>query len=355
MSAAAEDLTTDGAEIDVIVIGAGIMGAATARALALAGKRVLVLEQYQIGHRDGSSHGASRAFTFAHPDPEFVAMAAESQPLWRSLEAETGARLLTPIGALLRPLDLSSITATLDQHLLDYEVLTAAAIDARFGIRLPRAASLIYQADAGMLAADVALHAMLSSAQKHGAELHERTRVTGFTSDSQGVEVRTTGQTLRARAAVVTAGGWAPALLAEAGVALTATPTRETVAFYEMDENVPALFEHGNPPLYSLLSPGEGLKVGEHHAGPVADPPHQGAPSDDSIARLTQYVRSRFPMARPEPSHAETCIYTNTPDERFVLECHGRIVVGCACNGQGFKFAPAIGNRLAAMAVESAK
>ena len=44
--------------------------------------------------------------------------------------------------------------------------------------------------------------------------------------------------------------------------------------------------------------------------------------------------------------------YTTTADERFVLERHGRIVVGSACSGHGFKFAPAIGERLAALALD---
>ncbi len=46
----------------------------------------------------------------------------------------------------------------------------------------------------------------------------------------------------------------------------------------------------------------------------------------------------------------ETCFYTNTDDERFILERRGDVVIGSACSGHAFKFAPAVGERLAALA-----
>ena len=54
-------------------------------------------------------------------------------------------------------------------------------------------------------------------------------------------------------------------------------------------------------------------------------------------------------------SAAETCLYTNTPDERFVLERRGRIVVAAACNGQGFQLAPESGRRVAALALDAGR
>ncbi|MGH2736372.1 MAG: FAD-dependent oxidoreductase, partial [Actinomycetota bacterium] len=70
-----------------------------------------------------------------------------------------------------------------------------------------------------------------------------------------------------------------------------------------------------------------------------------------SIEKVSGWIRQRFPQADPTPAHAETCIYTNTPDEHFVLERHGPIVVGSPCSGHGYKFAPLIGKRLAEMAL----
>jgi sarcosine oxidase len=89
------------------------------------------------------------------------------------------------------------------------------------------------------------------------------------------------------------------------------------------------------------------LKVGEHIAGPPTDPAEEGSANQGSVERLGDWVRVRYPTVDPTPASAETCIYTNTPDEHFVLERHGNIVVGSPCSGHGFKFAPLIGEKLA--------
>ena len=91
--------------------------------------------------------------------------------------------------------------------------------------------------------------------------------------------------------------------------------------------------------------------MGEHIAGPVVNPDDDGSVNDESVARLSAWVSERYPSAAPSPHHAETCLYTVTPDEHFVLERHGRIVVGSPCSGHGFKFAPLIGERLADLAL----
>jgi sarcosine oxidase len=134
------------------------------------------------------------------------------------------------------------------------------------------------------------------------------------------------------------------------------TPTRETVAYFGHDDplSLPTLVDWSDPTaLYALASPGQGLKAGLHHTGPVIDPDEEGAVDAEIVARLAAGVRERYVRAAPEPHGAETCIYTNTSDESFVLERHGRIVVGSACSGHGFKFAPLIGERLADLAVEA--
>jgi len=65
-------------------------------------------------------------------------------------------------------------------------------------------------------------------------------------------------------------------------------------------------------------------------------------------------VAHRYPEVDPSPLASQTCLYTNTADESFVLERHGRVVVGSACSGHGFKFAPAVGRTLAALACAAA-
>jgi sarcosine oxidase len=84
--------------------------------------------------------------------------------------------------------------------------------------------------------------------------------------------------------------------------------------------------------------------------GAPADPDEEGGPDEALVQEIADWTRERFPRADPNPVHAESCFYTTTDDERFVLERHGRIVVGSACSGHGFKFGPATGKRLAALA-----
>src|SRR5215217_3093020 len=79
---------------DVIVVGGGVMGCATAYHLAKRGRRVLLLEQFAIGHDRGSSHGHSRIFRLAYDAPDYVRLAQAAFPLWRALERESGADLL---------------------------------------------------------------------------------------------------------------------------------------------------------------------------------------------------------------------------------------------------------------------
>jgi sarcosine oxidase len=110
--------------------------------------------------------------------------------------------------------------------------------------------------------------------------------------------------------------------------------------------------ETGGHGMYSLHDPVHGLKAGAHHAGAEADPDTEAPPDPAIVERIASWVRDRFPEVDPEPVEAQSCLYTTTADEHFVLERRGRVVVGSACSGHGFKFAPAVGRRLAALALE---
>ena len=103
--------------------------------------------------------------------------------------------------------------------------------------------------------------------------------------------------------------------------------------------------------MYSLHDPVHGLKAGAHHAGAEADPDLEGSPDPAIVERIAAWVRERFPEVDPDPVEAQSCLYTTTSDEHFVLERRGRVVVGSACSGHGFKFAPAVGRRLADLAL----
>ncbi len=105
--------------------------------------------------------------------------------------------------------------------------------------------------------------------------------------------------------------------------------------------------------MFSLHDPVYGLKAGAHHAGTETNPDDVGEPDRALVERISAWVAERLPNAYPEPLLAETCLYTTTPDERFILERRGRVVIGSACSGHGFKFAPEVGKRVADLALSA--
>ncbi|CAN5277548.1 N-methyl-L-tryptophan oxidase [soil metagenome] len=339
---------------DVVVVGAGMAGSAAARSLANAGREVVLLEQFDFGHRRGSSHGASRIFRYSYPDPTYVALSMEALGLWRELEDATGRELVTTTGGLDAGPGLTAQAEALGACGAKFEWVAGPEVGERFpALSFPAEDTLLFQPDAGIVRADDALRAFITAAEDGGADVRWNTRVQALRASGDGVEVDTPEGSVTAEVAVVTAGPWAPALLAAAGIDLPAVPTRETVAYFSLadDDLVPSLVDWDDPIFYALASPGQGLKAGLHHGGPVADPDTEGAPSGATVALLREAVTRRYPGAASEPTLVETCFYTNTDDERFILERRGPIVVGSACSGHGFKFAPLTGRRLADLAL----
>jgi sarcosine oxidase len=332
------------ADAEVAVVGAGVMGLATARVLAQAGRDVVVCEQFEIGHGGGSSHGGSRIVRLSYPEERWVRLAQEAYPLWQELEAAWGRALLDQPGTL----DLGDWAANrqaLTACGVPFEVLDAAEIERRFPIRLEDDRNGLFQADGGIVYADLALQALLGSATAGGAQVREGTRISSI--DDEGETVLLDG--LRAKAVVVTAGAWAPRL-----VGVDATPTRETTSYFPFEEPVPSVIDTstGEKHAYALAAPGAGLKAGLHQSGPAIDPDEPGEPDAEIAAATAAWVERRFPGAGPA-SRVETCLYTTRSNDEFVLERKGRVVIGSPCSGHGFKFAPVVGKRLAALALEA--
>lgn len=349
-------------KVDVAIVGAGAAGLATARALARSGRRVVALEQFGLGHSRGSSHGTSRIFRLAYEDPYYVAMAKAALPLWRELERESGLELLTTTGALDVGGNLESFQAALEANGVPAEILARDEVGRRFpALHLPEDEAL-FQADGGIARPDRTTEALARSARSHGAEIREQARVRGIEADGDGVRIATADGVVEARAAVVAAGAWSAALLRTLGIELTTGVTRETVVHFRLDaaNGIPTVIDrtlasavNGSREAYALPSPGIGIKAGIHRSGTPTDPDTEGAPDDEVVEGARAWVADRYDLAEPGPALVETCLYTTTPDERFVLERHDRVVVCSACSGHGYKFTPEIGRRAAALADEA--
>jgi sarcosine oxidase len=343
--------------VDTVVVGGGAMGAATAWWLAREGREVVLLERFEPGHTRGSSHGASRIFRFAYTFPRYVRMAMLALPLWREVEAETGVALLETTGGIDHGDDLAmqSIAEALDNQGAAFEFLTAAAATERWpGMRF--GGDVLFQPDAGRCNADATVSALLTSAARHGGDVRFEQGVESIALVHDDVALRTTtGEEFRAGVAVVAAGAWVGKLL-DGLVPLPPLEVTQQQIFHfpPLDEHAPwpSFIHHRQPYIYGLETPGEGVKVAEHHEGPPVDPDTRSFEIDDAgAARIREYSGTWLPGLGEQAVTSTTCLYTTTPTQDFHITRDGPLVVVSACSGHGFKFTPLIGRMAAELAM----
>jgi sarcosine oxidase len=317
----------------VAVVGAGVMGCATAWSLRERGVKVSIHEQFGLDHERGSSHGRTRIFRIAYPEPFWIRFAQEAYAGWKELDA--GVLGLYGLVELVADPALTSARA-LHECGVPYRLLDRDEVRA-LGANLPDGWTALHVADAGVVFADRARHAFLAAA---GVEVETNRRIES-------------ADELDADVVVITAGSWVRELVPD----LPVTVTRETLAYFHREgPPAPSIAdlnaETGGHAMYALHDPVHGLKAGAHHAGVEADPDIDAPPDPAVVERISNWMRERFPDVDPNPVEAQTCLYTNTADQHFILERRGRVVIGSACSGHGFKFAPAVGRRLAALVID---
>jgi len=344
-------------DCDVIVVGAGAMGSATAWWLARWGIDVVLVEQFDAGHQRGSSHGSTRIFRLAYPETMYVDKARRALPLWHELEVDAGVELLTTTGGIDYgdPVSVQSIVDALVRTGVPHEIvgpIEAAGRWPGFVFDGP----VVYQPDAGRLSADAAVRALQERAQIKGARVQFEEPVRALIPQAHNrIIVTTDAEQYRATRAVVTAGAWVNDVLAGLVDLPPLTVTREQVFHFSsrIDDAVwPSYIHHGRTFVYGLQGPGdEGIKVAEHHTGALTTAHERSFEIDEAgRQRVIRHAATWMPGLDPTPTSATTCLYTNSPDESFIIERHGPIVVGSPCSGHGFKFVPLIGRRLAELA-----
>jgi sarcosine oxidase len=355
--------------VDTIVIGAGVVGASTARSLAEAGASVLLLEAFERGHDRGSSHGATRIFRYGYDATDYVRLSVRAAAGWQRLEELTGRTVFDPTGALDHgdPQALDAIAAAMAAQGLPGERLRGAEAAERWpGLRFED--DVLFSPGGGRLHAAAAIDALLDLAEAAGAELRFGVRVSSIDTDGDRVVVTTAGGEHRADRLVVAAGSWTPTLagawLARNGAALPEVRvTEEQPAHFPLhpgaaadEDRWPSFVHHptrlGTPSVYGLLTPGEGVKVGVHGDGPVVDPDHRDRTiSATRLERLQRYVAEWVPGVDASRPHSISCLYDTTPNSDFVLDRVGAVTVATGFSGHGFKFGPALGDVLARLAL----
>ena len=347
------------------------MGSAAAFHLAKRGVSVLGLEQYAIGHDRGSLHGLSRIIRLAyHEHPDYVPLLRRAYTLWRELEASQNVALFETTGSVeVGTPDSSLVAGTLAacaEHDLAFELLGPGDLAERFPAYHPREDWVgIFQPDAGFLRPEASVAAHAASARAAGAELREGVTVLSWSTDAEGVRVETSDGAVEADRLVLAPGAWASRLFGLPGELFQAA--RQVVAWFQ--PTMPELFEPARFPVFIVQEDGinhygfppvdgAGFKIGRmHHPGqPVSDPADlDRVAADTEVAVLRSFVERVFPQAAGPVLDAQACLFTNTPDSRFVIDLHPdapNVTVISACSGHGFKFAPVIGEIAADLALD---
>lgn len=339
----------------VIVVGGGVMGSATAWQLASRGIPVTLLEQFAPGHSNGSSHGSSRIFRLAYPDPCYVSLAARALPQWRRLEQDSGHAVLDLTGAVDHgpPEAIGALYSELRAGGHASRLLSPTQAAERWpGLRFDD--SVLFHAAAGRVHADLATRAFQEAAAARGTVVRHGVRVAKLLRQREDrVELVTAeGEVFTGTAAVVAVGGWAPSTLdgLVAGLPALRVTQEQPVHFPAADAlSWPSFLHHGGAQLadaagvYGLGSV-DGVKVGFHAVGPEVDPDHRDRAIDPAALRRVQdYAERWLPGLDASAPTATTCLYTITPDHDFVVDRDGPVTVLAGFSGHGFKFAPAIG------------
>jgi sarcosine oxidase len=357
-------------EYDTIVVGVGGMGSAAAYQLSRRGQRVLGLERFEIPHTFGSSHGVNRIIRKAYfEDPAYVPLLQRAYRLWTDLEEDSSERLLVITGGIdaapeRHPVFQSSLDSC-RRHGLAHEVLTGNEVNRRFpGYSLPESHMAVYQPDGGYVMSEKAIIAHAGGAIDRGADIHTSEKVIEWASAADQVEVRTDKGSYRARSLIFTAGAWSTGLLD--GLAGMAVPERQVLAWFEPFE--PDLYDPAVFPIFNLevdeghlygfpIETIPGFKIGlYHHRREVVDPDTMDRePNTEDEAVLRQVTERYFPRAAGNTLDLKTCLFTNSPDEHFIIDFlpgHSNVVVAAGFSGHGYKFASVVGEILADLAME---
>jgi sarcosine oxidase len=355
---------------DVAVIGLGITGAAAALELTRRRASVIGLDRFEPPHALGSSHGRTRIIREAYFEhPLYVPLVRRAYTLWHDLERASRRRLLVPTGGLMigAP-DGTLVAGSLESartHEVEHELLEAAEVRRRFPGVVPSPDDVaVWERRAGLLLPELCHAVMLEHARQAGAVLRTGTPALRWRAEGDGYIVETADGPIRASRVLLAGGPWMQGLVPDLELPLEVE--RQVLHWYRAKhaperfivERLPVILWEHEPERYIAFysDTGDGVKAGIHHEGEPADPETVDRRVGDEEER-----RARGLLDRMMPDAAWTrvddavCLYTNTPDHHFIADLHPvhrRVVIASPCSGHGFKFAPALAEILADLALE---
>jgi sarcosine oxidase len=368
---------------DVVVAGLGAVGSATTYQLAKAGARVLGVDRYRPPHAHGSTHGDTRITRVAVGEGlAYVPLVRRSHEIWRDLERRTGVEILAPCGGLVMAPPEAVFAMHGSESFLEHTVRAAEAYGVEHELlgndelaaRYPQFALAgdeqgCLEPGAGFVRPERAVEVQLRLAGELGATVALGERVLGFDDHGSSVTVRTTSGTVEASTLVVAAGPWVPELVPE--LASSVTIHRQVQFWFDLRDasSYPALRDS---PVYiwwpggdrddmlygfpMIDGPSGGAKVaGEQYVEETtADEVDRVVTADEIDEMYETCVRPRLPALSGRCLRSRACLYTVTPDSRFVIDrlpSGPNVIVASPCSGHGFKHSAAIGECLAQLVV----
>ncbi len=359
---------------EVIVVGLGAMGSATCFQLASRGVSVTGIDRYDPPHPYGSTHGDTRITREAVGEgPEYVPLVQRSHQLWREIEDQSGAQLLTRSGGLILGHTgsrfLSQTRAVARQYGIAHENLSGAEVAQRFPVfAVDGQTEGYYEPEAGHVRPEAAVRAQLELASRHGARLRLGERVDAWAASAHGVTVRTEDATYEAQQLVLCPGAWISQLFPEAADIFAVY--RQLLYWFPIREG----FEHWrDAPIFvwelagqwadfthligfyglpAIDGPAGGVKVGteSYEQTTTPDGAQHPATHSESNDMYEHYVAPYLPWLAPVPLRTASCLYTSTRGNRFVIDRHpdhDAVILVSPCSGHGFKHSPAIGEAVA--------
>jgi sarcosine oxidase len=358
---------------DVAVVGLGAMGSAALYHLAAHGVRVVGIDAGDPPHTLGSTHGRTRIIREAYAEhPSYVPLVRRAYANWAALENASGVTLFRQTGGLmLGPPDGSLVSGAAEsarQHDIDVEQLDFRQANERFPALAATSEMVgLVETSAGMLFPELCVQTHISLARSLGAEIRAKTNVVALSTGSGGVRIMTTGGAISARKLVLAAGPWTNELLAMLDAPLPLEVERQTVHWFDPREpsvvgpdRLPIVMVEHEPEriFYVIPDVGDGVKAGIHHEGAVVSPhsvDRDVLPVD--IEPVRELMHRFVPAGAGKSRESAVCLYTNTLDHDFVIDTlpsNKDVVLLSACSGHGFKFASAIGEIAAQLAVDAA-
>ena len=364
-------------QFDVVVVGAGGVGSAAAYYLSKAGKKVLLLEQFELDHQNGSSYGYSRVIRYTYNNPIYIDLMRDAYPLWFALQEEAGEQLYVKTGGLdfgfPEQDTFQALKASMDAAGLDYEHLDKTDIAQRYPqFALEDGMEGLFQSEAGLLRTSRCVLAHTRLAQERGAVVKDQTKVVKITPTEQGVEVHTDMEVYGCDRIVLTAGSWAKGLLADQGIDLPLKIMPCQLGFYA--PNKPADFVPGKFPVFFAHmngnygempygipheDPSIGIKLTTFYGWDTVEKPSDVdyTPSQAWTERIQAWAKQYIPDAAGPLMSTRRCLYTLTPEKHFIVDQHPghpQVVIGAGFSGHGFKFTTLMGKMLADLAVDGA-